>query len=134
MAPRYLLDTDICIYVAKHNPPSVRKRFARHSASELAMSVITFGELRFGAEKSQARDKALATIEALAGMMSVLALPEAAGEDYGLVRASLERKGRAIGNNDLWIAAHARSEGLVLVTNNIREFSRVEGLRVETWV
>jgi tRNA(fMet)-specific endonuclease VapC len=134
MAARYLLDTNICIYIAKHNPPSVRKRFARHAASDLAMSVVTYGELRFGAEKSQARDRALATIDLLTGMMEVLPLPEPAGQHYGLIRATLERKGRPIGNNDLWLAAHARAAELVLVTNNAREFARVEGLEVENWV
>lgn len=67
-------------------------------------------------------------------MMEVLALPEQAGEHYGLIRAALERKGRPIGNNDLWLAAHARAAELVLVTNNTREFARVDGLDVENWV
>ena len=134
MAARYLLDTNICIYIAKHNPPSVRKRFARHAASELAMSVISLGELRFGAEKSQSREKALATIDQLARLIDVQALPASAGEDYGRLRATLEKKGRPIGNNDLWIAAHARAAGLILVTNNVREFTRIEGLDVENWV
>jgi tRNA(fMet)-specific endonuclease VapC len=134
MAARYLLDTNICIYIAKHNPPAVRKRFARHAASDLAMSVVTYGELRFGAEKSHSRDRALATIELLSGMMEVLALPEQAGQHYGLIRAALERKRRPIGNNDLWLAAHARAAELVLVTNNTREFARVDGLDVENWV
>ena len=134
MAARYLLDTRICIYIAKHNPPSVRKRFARHAASELAMSVVSFGELRFGAEKSQSKERALATIDQLAALMDVQALPPAAGEFYGKIRATLEKKGRIIGSNDLWIAAHARAAGLVLVTNNVREFARIEGLEVENWV
>jgi tRNA(fMet)-specific endonuclease VapC len=130
----YLLDTNICIYIAKHNPPSVRKRFAKHAASELAMSVVTFGELKFGAQKSQARERALATIEQLSELMEVQALPVSAGEHYGQLRAALEKKGRPIGNNDLWLAAHARAAGLVLVTNNVREFSRIQGLEVENWV
>lgn len=134
MATRYLLDTNICIYIAKHNPQSVRERFARHAASELAMSVITLGELRFGAEKSQARERALATINQLEAAIQVVPLPEAAGEHCGQIRATLQGGGQIIGNNDLWLAAHARAEGWILVTNNEREFVRVEGLQVENWV
>jgi tRNA(fMet)-specific endonuclease VapC len=133
MDARYLLDTNICIYIAKHNPPSVRKRFAKHVASELAMSVVSYGELRFGAEKSQSRERALATIDQLGALMEVQALPAAAGAFYGQIRAALEKKGRIIGSNDLWIAAHARANGLVLVTNNVREFARIDGLQVENW-
>lgn len=133
MSTRYLLDTNICIYIAKYNPPAVRERFSHHAAHELAISVITLGELRFGAEKSQARERALAGIHELAGLIPVYALP-AAGEHYGQIRAELQRNGLPIGNNDLWLAAHARAEGWILVTNNEREFVRVPGLQVENWV
>lgn len=133
MAVRYLLDTNICIYIAKHNPPAVRERFSRHTADELAMSVVTLGELRFGAEKSQSRERALAVIAQLEVMMQVAPLTEAVGEHYGQIRAALQRRGEMIGNNDLWLAAHARAAGWVLVTNNEREFVRVEGLQVENW-
>ena len=134
MGVRYLLDTNICIYIAKHNPPAVRERFARHTAGELAMSVITLGELRFGAEKSQHRDLALAKIEALTRLIPIAPLDERAGEHYGRIRAELHASGRIIGGNDLWLAAHARAEGWILVTNNEREFVRVPGLQVENWV
>jgi tRNA(fMet)-specific endonuclease VapC len=134
MALCYLLDTNICIYIAKHNPPAVRARFERHAASELAMSVITLGELRHGAEKSQARDKALATISRLEASIRIAPVTESVGQHYGQIRAQLEAVGQPIGNNDLWIAAHARAEGWVLVTNNEREFRRVEGLQIENWV
>jgi tRNA(fMet)-specific endonuclease VapC len=134
MSVRYLLDTNICIYVAKHNPPSVREHFARHAANELAMSVITLGELRFGAEKSQSRERATAVIQQLESLIPPSSLPEAAGEHYGQIRAMLQRTGMVIGNNDLWLAAHARAEGWILVTNNTREFVRVPGLQVENWV
>jgi tRNA(fMet)-specific endonuclease VapC len=133
MSVRYLLDTNICIYIAKHNPPAVRDQFARHTANELAMSVVTLGELRFGAEKSQLRDKAMAVIQQLEALIPPQALPEAAGEHYGQIRALLQREGRTIGNNDLWLAAHARAEGWILVTNNTREFNRLPGLQVENW-
>lgn len=134
MATRYLLDTNICIYIAKHNPPAVRARFERLSADVLAMSVVTFGELRYGAEKSQARHKALAVLDQLQSAIQVMPLSLAAGQHHGDIRAALERAGQPIGNNDLWIAAHARAEGWVLVTSNAREFGRVEGLAVENWV
>ena len=134
MSARYLLDTNICIYIAKHNPPEVRERFARHAARELAMSVVTLGELRFGAEKSQSRERALASIQTLTSLITVAPLPEAAGEHYGQIRAALQASGQIIGNNDLWLAAHARAEGWILVTNNEREFVRVPGLQVENWV
>ncbi|ATE61847.1 type II toxin-antitoxin system tRNA(fMet)-specific endonuclease VapC [Thauera sinica] len=133
MAVRYLLDTNICIYIAKHNPPAVRERFARHAADELVMSVVTLGELLFGAEKSQARERALETIARLNSVIRVADLPEAAGVHYGQIRAALQKGGQPIGNNDLWLAAHARAEGWTLVTNDEREFRRVEGLQVENW-
>ena len=133
MAVRYLLDTNIFIYIAKHDPPAVRERFARHTADELAMSVVTLGELRFGAEKSQSRERALAVISQLESMMQIAPLTEAVGEHYGQIRAVLQHRGEMIGNNDLWLAAHARAEGWILVTNNEREFGRVEGLQMENW-
>ena len=133
MAVRYLLDTNIFIYIAKHNPPAVRERFARHTADELAMSVVTLGELRFGAEKSQSRERALAVVSQLESMMQIAPLTAAAGEHYGQIRAALQQRGEMIGNNDLWLAAHARAEGWILVTNNEREFGRVEGLQLENW-
>ncbi len=134
MGPRYLLDTNICIYIAKHTPLAVRERFEQHAASELAMSVVTLGELRFGAEKSQARERAMASVAQLAGLIEVFGLPLAAGEHYGQIRATLQQRGQPVGNNDLWLAAHARAEGWILVTNNMREFERVPGLQVENWV
>jgi tRNA(fMet)-specific endonuclease VapC len=131
---RYLLDTNICIYIAKGRPLAVRHLFEAHTLQELAMSTITVGELRFGAEKSQARERALGTITQLVQMIQPCALPMAAAEHYGHVRAALQQQGLPIGNNDLWLAAHALAEGWTLVTNNTREFSRVPGLRVENWV
>jgi tRNA(fMet)-specific endonuclease VapC len=133
MATRYLLDTNICIYIAKYNPPAVRARFAQHTADELVMSVITLGELRFGAEKSQSQQRAMMVINELQSLIQIAPLTEAVGEHYGQIRASLQKTGLPIGNNDLWIAAHARTEGWVLVTNNEREFRRVDGLQVENW-
>ena len=134
MTTRYLLDTNICIYIAKYNPSSVRARFAQHPANELAMSVITLGELRFGAEKSQAKEQAMAVIDELVNLMNVEELGEDVAEHYGDIRAQLQKSGQVIDNNDLWLAAHARSNDWILVTNNEKEFLRVEGLSVENWV
>lgn len=125
MAGRYLLDTNICINIAKHNRPAVRARFERHTANELAMSVVTLGELRHGAEKNQAHEKTLAALDRLETSIQVAPLTETADEHYGQMRATLETRGLTIGNNDLWIAAHARAAGWILVTNNEREFKRV---------
>lgn len=131
---RYLLDTNICIYIAKGQPLAVRARFDQHTLHDLAMSTITLGELRFGAEKSQARDRALATIEQLMQVIPACSLPLAVGEHYGQIRATLQKQGQPIGNNDLWLAAHARAEGWILVSNNTREFERVPGLQLENWI
>jgi tRNA(fMet)-specific endonuclease VapC len=131
---RYLLDTNICVYVAKHNPPEVRERFEQHAARDLAMSVVTLGELRFGAERNQHPALAMASLAQLTRVIEVAPLPAEAGEHYGQIRAGLQQRGCVIGGNDLWIAAHARAQGWVLVTNNGREFERVPDLQVENWV
>ena len=133
MAVKYLLDTNICIYIARHNPPAVRERFSQHTATELAMSVVTLGELRFGAEKSQSRERALSVISNLESTMQIAAITDTVGIHYGQIRADLQQRGLLIGNNDLWLAAHARAEGWILVTNNEREFVRVKELQVENW-
>jgi tRNA(fMet)-specific endonuclease VapC len=97
------------------------------------MSLITFGELRFGAEKSSRRSEALDTLARFAELIPVVEPDAAVGETYGVLRAHLERAGTPIGNNDLWIAAHARRLGVTLVSNNIREFERVPDLNLENW-
>jgi len=134
MAPRFLLDTNICIYIRSHRPAHIRARFARLSPGEAALSVITYGELLFGAEKSANRAEAMRRVQELAGAIPILALADDTGIAYGAIRAHLEARGEMIGNNDLWIAAHARAAKLVLVTNNLREFRRVPDLKVENWV
>ena len=133
MALKYLIDTDICIYVRLRRPPEVLERFRSLAAEEAAISIITFGELTYGAEKSRDTDRALDTLGTLTEFLEVLPMPVEAGRFYGWIRTMLERKGEMIGGNDLWIAAHAVAERLTLVTNNEREFRRVEGLAVENW-
>lgn len=134
MSLRYLLDTNICIYIAKQRPPAVARRFARLAAGTVGMSLITYGELRNGAEKSVRSAEAMATLEQLVELIPVLEPAVAVGESYGTLRAHLERLGTPIGNNDLWIAAHALALGVTLVSNNTREFERVPKLKLQNWV
>ena len=133
MDPRYLLDTNICIYIRRARPEKVLRRFQSLRAGEAALSVITFGELLYGAAKSQQREAALANLAELSSLLPVLPMPVNAAEAYGTIRADLEGRGQMIGNNDLWIAAHATAQSLVLVTNNEKEFRRVRGLRLQNW-
>ena len=130
---KYLLDTNIVIYVLKRRPPEVREVFNRHQG-RMSISAITLGELVHGAEKSRFPSRNLDVIEDFCSRLSVLAYPAPAAHHYGSIRAALEAQGRTIGVNDLHIAAHARSEGLTLVTNNLGEFARVPGLLVENWL
>jgi len=133
MKPRYMLDTNICIYIARQRPPQVRARFERLRPGQLVMSAITYGELSYGAAKSSQSDKALAQLEELVQDIPIADLDSTAGQAYGEILARLEEQGRPIGNNDLWIAAHAVALNLTLVTNNEREFKRIPGLSLENW-
>jgi len=132
--PRFLLDTNIFIYIRRRHPEQVVTRFRQLNAGEAAVSVITYGELLYGAEKSVTRDRAFEQLEELASLLQVLPMPMEAAAMYGGIRASLETKGRMIGANDIWIAAHAKARNLVLVTNNEREFKRVAGLQIQNWL
>lgn len=131
---KYLLDTNICIYLTKHQHPALTQRFAALAEHEVAMSVITYGELQFGAQKSQQRAQVMQALERLSLAIPVLELAREVGQVYGEIRAHLQQLGQPIGNNDLWIAAHALHEQLILVTNNEKEFVRVPGLTLENWV
>ncbi|HEV2501097.1 MAG TPA: type II toxin-antitoxin system VapC family toxin [Terriglobia bacterium] len=131
---RYLLDTDICIYITKQRPAGPRARLERLRPGDVAMSVITYSELLYGAWKSQSVEANLAIIDRLRSLIPVLPADSDMAEHYGRLRAALEKKGRPIGAYDMLIAAHALSRRLILVTNNAGEFSRVEGLRLENWV
>ncbi len=130
---KYMLDTDICIYIAKNRPPDVRARFEQMKPGQIVMSPITLGELQFRASKSNQRAKALAEIENLLRDVPVEDLGAGAAEAYGEIRAALQKQGLSISNNDLWIAAHAVALGITLATNNEREFRKVPGLTVENW-
>jgi tRNA(fMet)-specific endonuclease VapC len=130
---RYLLDTNIVIYVLKRRPAEVRERFNAHHG-RLAISAITQAELLHGAEKSERVAHNLGIVEDFCSRLTVLPYGSRAAQHYGAIRAALERGGVPIGVNDLHIAAHARSEGMTLVTNNRREFDRIDGLLLENWV
>ncbi|MCC4241512.1 type II toxin-antitoxin system tRNA(fMet)-specific endonuclease VapC [Thalassospira povalilytica] len=130
---RFMLDTNICIYVIKNRPASCREKFRTHSGA-MAISSVTLAELIYGAMKSAKPESNLRTIEEFAARLSVLDFDTDAAGHYGDIRSTLEREGNVIGPYDMMIAGHARSHGLILVTNNIREFERVDGLRLENWV
>ena len=130
---KYLLDTNICIYIAKKRPKAALARFKTLQPGEVGTSTNIYGELRYGASKSQRHADALQTLTGLTALIPVLALDASVGERYGEIRRALEIAGTPIGNNDLWIAAHGLSLDVTLVTNNKREFSRVAGLSVENW-
>jgi tRNA(fMet)-specific endonuclease VapC len=130
---RLLLDTNICIYIAREKPPAVLAQFRRYQRGDLAMSAITFGELLYGAAKSTQRERVREVLRELIAWVPALPVDDAVSERYGALRATLEQRGRPIGNNDLWIAAHTLALGIPLVTNNEREFARVPGLKVLNW-
>ena len=129
----YLLDTNIVIYVIKRRPIEALEVFNQHT-NRMAISSITLAELIHGAEKSSKPAHNYAVLEDFCSRLEVLPYTAKAAQHYGSIRAALEKTGQTIGVNDLHIAAHARSEGLVLVTNNLREFERVPALLLENWV
>ena len=130
---KYMLDTNIVIYVIKRRPVELLQVFNRH-AGQMCISSITLAELLHGVEKSSMPEQNLFKVEDFVSRLEVLAYGAKAASHYGEIRADLERKGTPIGVNDLHIAGHARSEGLTLVSNNVREFARVESLRLVNWV
>ncbi|MDQ1404493.1 MAG: tRNA(fMet)-specific endonuclease VapC [Acidobacteriaceae bacterium] len=134
MGSRYMLDTNFCIYLRQNRPPEVTTRFRQMQHGDAVISVITYGELHYGAERSQQRTHALESLGRLVSLLPVIPLPEEAATAYGEIRAALETRGEMIGGNDLWIAAHARAAALTLVTNNEREFQRVPGLKAQNWI
>lgn len=130
---KYMLDTNICIYAIKHKTEAVIKNFLLHVPEEMCISAVTYAELMYGVEKSKAIEKNRIALSLFLSPLTILEFQASAAEEYGKVRAELESKGMPIGPLDLLIAGHARSDGLILVTNNTREFCRVEGLVVEDW-
>ena len=130
---RYMLDTDTVIYTIKNRPAKVRELFQRYEG-RLCISSITWGELVYGTERSSKPEQNYRDIEGLAARLTMSVFGEQAAFHFGQIRSELYSKGKPIGPYDMQIAGHARSLGLILVTNNEREFSRVSGLRIENWV
>jgi tRNA(fMet)-specific endonuclease VapC len=131
--PQYMLDTNICIHVVKNYPPQLRERFNR-LAERLCISTITLAELHYGAEKSARRLDNLEAIRQFVARLAILPFNEEAAAHFGSIRAELERAGTPAGAYDMLIAGHARSEGMTVVTNNLREFQRMPGVRAEDWL
>ena len=129
----YMLDTDICIYIIKRKPLRVLERLESIQPDQLSMSAITFAELMNGAKKSQRVEANVSRLNALGEILEICSFDQRAALAYGDVRSSLEKRGEVIGPHDLLIAAHALSLDRMLITNNEREFKRVEGLKVDNW-
>ncbi len=130
---RYMLDTNICIYSIKHKPEQVFYRLQQHDPSEICISSITYAELIYGIEKSKAIDKNRLALTLLLANIEIIDFDTAAAESYGKIRADLEKHGTPIGSLDMMIAGHALSLDYTVVTNNIKEFGRVQNLKLENW-
>ena len=130
---RYMLDTNICIYAIKHNPEKVYHKLLEHEPEEICISSVTYAELVHGVEKSAAVEKNRIALSLLLSNIEILSFDVNAADEYGRIRADLEKKGTPIGPLDMMIAGHAKSVGCIVVTNNVKEFSRVDGLVIENW-
>ncbi len=131
---RYLLDTNICIYIMNRRPLTVIRKFKQFDIGDIGISSITVSELYYGAKKSNRLEENIQRLWAFLMPFEVVSYDEAAANAYGDIRVDLERKGAVIGPLDMLIAAHALSLGLILVTNNVREFQRISSLPVENWL
>ncbi|MDD6292722.1 MAG: type II toxin-antitoxin system VapC family toxin [Eubacteriales bacterium] len=131
---RYMLDTNICIYLIKHKPLQVFEKLQEHNPDEICISAVTYAELVHGVEKSKAVERNRLALTILLSNIEILDFDMKAAEEYGRIRADLEKKGTPIGPLDMMIAGHAKSLGYTIVTNNVGEFKRVEGLQHENWV
>ncbi|MCI5603378.1 MAG: type II toxin-antitoxin system VapC family toxin [Clostridiales bacterium] len=131
---RYMLDTNICIYLIKHKPLQVFEKLQEHNPDEICISAVTYAELVHGVEKSKAVERNRLALTILLSNIEILDFDMKAAEEYGRIRADLEKKGTPIGPLDMMIAGHAKSLGYTVVTNNVGEFKRVEGLQHENWV
>ena len=130
----YMLDTNICIYIIKQKPKEVIDKFKKMKENDICISSITYSELLYGAEKSSNVKKNLLALTMFLSNIEILPYDENASSEYGLIRAELEKNGKPIGPLDMLIAAHAKSLNIKLVTNNVKEFERVKGLKIENWI
>jgi len=134
MNARYMMDTDTCIYLKNRRPPEIAERFRILQRGEVVMSMITYGELYNGAMKSRESEAALKNLQLLSERLPIQPMSVEVAKNYGIIRSTLEKQGNKIGGNDLWIAAHALTLNLIIITNNTGEFERVPGLQVENWL
>ena len=130
---RFLLDTNICIYIIKKSPLAVFAKFQKLRVGQICISAITLSEMQYGISNSSKPQKNQTALDSFLAPINVLDYPANASETYGNIRTDLKTKGQLIGANDLLIAAHAKSQNLILVTNNVKEFNRVDGLHLENW-
>ncbi|TXI44446.1 MAG: type II toxin-antitoxin system VapC family toxin [Methylophilus sp.] len=130
---RLMLDTNICIALIKQKPAAVLKRFNDFQVGDICISSVTLAELRYGVAKSQFQEKNQAALDDFILPLEIMVFDESAASYYGALRASLEKKGTPIGAMDLMIGAHALSQNLTIVTNNVREFNRIPNLVVVDW-
>ena len=131
---RFMLDTNICIYIIKQKPPNVIERFYQTEISEISISSITLSELLYGVSKSSKPEQNQIALTQFIAPLDILSYDDEAAQYYGELRVHLEKQGRPIGSLDMLIAAHALSAKCVLVTNNEKEFTRVPKLKIENWV
>ena len=131
---KYLLDTNICIYIIKQRPATVQARFSSLRIGDVGISTITFSELQYGVEKSSFPDRNRQALAQFLLLLEILDYSQDAAREYGKIRAALEKRGQPIGSLDLLIAAHAKAANLILVTNNVKEFARVPDLLIENWI
>ena len=134
MKVQYLLDTDTFIYIKNHQPLQVLEHFSSLQPGSVGISVITYGELIRGAERSQYKTNNHEKLSQFIELIPVQPMPIDAGIHYGKIRTILQQAGKVIGNNDLWIAAHARTLDVTLISNNTKEFSRIDDLVLDNWV
>jgi tRNA(fMet)-specific endonuclease VapC len=130
----YMLDTNICIYIIKKRPISLLEKFNSIPKNSLCISVVTYAELQYGVERSSSKKMNQEIIKDFISRLSVLSWDMEAAGHYAKIRSNLEKKGTPIGNMDLMIAAHALSQKCTIVSNNLREFKRVQDLKYENWV
>lgn len=130
---RYLIDTNICIYVINKRPVEIIRKFKEVKIGDIGISSITVAELQYGVSKSSNKERNRQRLNEFLAPFEILSFDEVATKHYGDVRAQLERSGKVIGTLDMLIAAHALSKGLIVVTNNEKEFKRVKGLSIENW-
>lgn len=134
MSGLYMLDTDTCAFVLRRSSDALLARIQAVPVAQQVVSVVTYAELLYGVQMSSKKKANQAAVDALARHLAVLEWPQVAASHYAEIRADLKKKGAMIGANDLMIAAHARSLGAIVVTNNTKDFARVKGLRIENWM